>query len=392
MLRCGKRFVVAGIWIGISFLSGCGARSQSEISELSSVPFRQWCASSGSSNCDISASFPGTQKEWNVGLDIFAQVLASPSSIEIERKDFEHPELEELFASLGAGDLLNVVRSLPWLSLEKDLDGFLLKNEKDDAEVGFNGIKLRGAKSVVVRLIGHKIRVSGVALVESGAVRTVQALDLSKAGLVDVYTDSLTISDVPIAYFANVSAEKPSSVGPDIGRIVKAISTLAIDEDFSWRSKITLLLKQIELQKINAILKDFGPRDPISESVAGVLAASSHVMVGGEGTQVLAGVSRMGPAICEFKVVNVPVLGKLTLSLKFGNGFGLQNLRKGTGDVLVSTDVYGVETNYGKVKTLDVKANSLVMQVGRFKIPIEFEPKNPGQGGIQVASGACKEG
>jgi hypothetical protein len=391
MIRFSALGLTCSVVAGCVALMGCGRRSESDTDATSSVTFADWCKVSGSNNCSPSA-VSTSQKEWDAGLSITTQLLTSPTSITLSRSDFDNAALRDLFFALGSADIFNVVRSLPWESLNKDIDGFALSNKADGSLFPFNGIRLSGSKKVGVRLIGKQIRVSGISMLESKATRVIQSLDLSQAGFVNVVTDKGTITKVPIAFFAG--AGRPNVTqgsGVELGKVVKAVSSLALDEKFEWRRKITILFKTSQLSSIKGILKTLTKPDPVSDSVLGVIAASEQLMLGGEGTNMVAQVSRKSPVACKFKIVNVPVLGNVNLELKFAAGFGIVNLRKGQGTTLAQADVYGVETNFGKLKLLNVEAQRLVMSVGNFQVPMDFEPKATGPNAIRVEGGSCSE-
>jgi hypothetical protein len=391
MARFSTLGMLCAVTTGCVALMGCGRRTESETTARSSITFADWCRSSGSNNCSPSA-ITVSQKEWDAGLSITAQLLASPTSINLARSDFDNTSLRDLFFALGSGEIFNVIKSLPWETLKSDLDGFTLSNKADGATFPFNGMSLSGSKNVGVRLIGKQIRVSGISMLESHATRVIQFLDLSQAGFVSVGTDKGIITNVPINFFAGDRRfEVSKRSGVELGKVVKAISSLALDEKFDWRRKITILFRQSQLKAINSVLKTLKKPDPVSDSVLGVIAASEQVMLGGEGTNLVAQVSRKLPVACQFKIVNVPVLGSVNLQLKFAAGFGIVNLRKGSGVTLAQADVYGVETSFGKLKLLNVEAQRLVMSVGNFQVPMDFEPKATGPNAIRVEGGSCSE-
>jgi hypothetical protein len=151
-----------------------------------------------------------------------------------------------------------------------------------------------------------------------------------------------------------------------------------------------LLFPQRYLTRINEVLATLGPRDPVAASVMDVLAKSDQVLVGGASSSNVVSVSRKRPVTCSFRVTNVPVLGSIDLKIHFAAGFGMAGLRKGEKDVLANIDSYGIETNFGKVKSLQVKEDSMVLAVGVVKIPIEYVPKKPSTG-PRVESGVCEE-
>jgi hypothetical protein len=378
-LSCGRRDSFSGFWGGVT-----------------QQPFSAWCSVGGVENCKVSSGGALPQKEWDSALELTAIVLDSSSTFEMSRTDFDNPHLQALFHVLGAKDVLGVLRSFPWNSLSFSVGRFDLRNEKSGVSVDVRGVKFRGTQAVNVRFDRKRILISGIDLIEPNAVRAVRALDLSKAGYVTMITDSLVIQDLPIEFFVsegkfsqNLATQNDAAVG-DVGELVKAISELALDESFGWREKLTILLTQSELPELNKILANFGPRDPVVDSVMNAVASSDQVLFGGERSENVLSVSRKTSLSCSFHVAGVPVVGNLNLSIVFASGFGMAGLTRGENGVLAKIDSYGIETNFGKVKSIEVKPDRMVLNVGLFHIPMAFNPKSDAKG-PRVTDGSCIE-
>jgi hypothetical protein len=367
----------------------CQPKHGSEIEGISVLSFKDWCPTSGSQNCSAKP-IAVDQKAWDAGLSVSSQILNSPSSLDLSRQDFDNSSLRSLFAGLGAADLLNVVRTFPWSSLSNDLGGFILKNAKDGVEIPFNGLKLVGGTSISVRLEGKRIRTKGLALVDKKGIWQIQSLDLSRAGLVNLVTDKMTVNDIPLTYFSGQPQPETESgrKGPSFGNVVKSVVNLAMDSNFGWGRKVTVLLKKDQVKTIDAVLSSLGPRDSVTGAIFALASNSGQLLFGGD-SAVLASVSRDKGASCVFKIVNAPVVRNVDLKMTFASSFGLQRLKKGTGTTLAEIEVFGIETNFGKVKSVTIEAEQMIVNLGIFKAPIAFNPKDPLPGDMRIDAGKC---
>jgi hypothetical protein len=139
---------------------------------------------------------------------------------------------------------------------------------------------------------------------------------------------------------------------------------------------------------IDSVLSSMGPRDSVTQAIFSLASSSGQLLFGGD-SSVIASVSRDKAASCVFKIVNAPIVKNVDLKMNFAKAFGLQGLKKGSGAALAEIDVFGIETNFGKIRSVSIESDKMIVNFGIFKAPIAFNPKDPLPGDMKIATGKC---
>lgn len=352
--------------------------------------FETWCTQWSLENCDAVPATTISQELWTAGLDVFSEVVISPSRLNLSREDFMRTSVKGLIATFGGSGIFAFLNQLPWQRMNTELGRIILTNAAGGGSLTFNGLKIIAAERVELKPAGSQtFTLTGLSI--QGANQTapvpVTRLDLSTVGVLSLQTGAGLVQGIPLEFFSLGEMIEP--VDPTPQQIVKAISAVAFDEGLDWRSKIRLTLLESSTTRVVEIVKRVLPSDsPMSESVGKILSRARGLVVGGEGAQVVS-VSFANPVKCKMKVRNIPILGSLTVTLNLARGVGLQDLTRVQADV-VKARIYGVKTSVGEVRDITFEGERAKLRVGAFTIPIDYTSEGSAEGS-GVDSMTCED-
>lgn len=400
MKRFALRSVVAalslvGVVGGTGALVSCGtgvdtSSSTQSISNLNSVSFDQWCADFSLQNCNVRPDDRIPADQWQAGVDVFSELMASLTSISLTRADFDRKTVQDLFSTFGANSVLSFISKIPWQKLEKSDNALVLLNSSSNAVANFNGLRLIGSQKVVAKFVGKQIvSISGLSMADSlgGHLSTVKYLDLSKPSRITIATDYDRYEDIPVQFFQVPGFKQPPTLTPSAA--FTAIANVVLEPGFDWRHNLSILLKGGNLNNIYNRIKEFIPEGPADDTTRQVIANTDLFMVGGVSSNILLSMQMRKPLKCTAKVRNIPILGSVNFDINFLKGFGLSDLQRIKADG-VKTKVYGVSTSIGTIESIEVDAKQMRLRLGAFTIPIDFVPAQPGGRGPAVDDVRCE--
>lgn len=387
--------VALGLVSGISLTStviSCGRENVSEVQtlEVPSMSFQSWCSSYKLQNCDVKPDNNIPTDQWQAGVNVFADLMDSLTSINLSRADFDRKTVQDLFSTFGANSTLSFVSKIPWDNLSKDDNSLVLRNKTNDAVAVFNGLRLIGSQVVTARFIGPQlVGIKGLKLADSlgGQVSSVHHLDLSKPSRITIVTDYERITDIPVQFFQVPGYKQPATLTPSSG--FTAIANVVLEPGFDWRRNFNILLKGNSVRSVYSRIANFIPEGPADATTKKVIENTNTLLVGGAASNILLSMQMGKPLKCTLKVSHVPILGNVNFDIDFLSGFGLSDLVRVKSDG-VKTNVYGVTTSLGRIESIEVDAKQLNLKLGMLTIPIEFKPSGPNARGPKIDDVLCR--
>jgi hypothetical protein len=382
--------------LGIScfIVLSCGKTTHSETRLLSTnesvtVEFKEWCEEYRLKNCSVTADDSIPTDQWRAGVNVFAELMESLTSIQLTRADFDRKTVQELFSTFGANSTLSFVSKIPWQILRKEDNALVLENSMDDAVAMFNGLRLIGRKRVVARFVGEQvIALSGLQIADAlgGQLEDVVRLDLSESGRITLLTKQKRIFGIPVQFFQVPGFQQPPTLTPAAG--FTAIANVVLEPGFDWKRNLHIFLKGINLRNIYSIISPYIPKGPADETTRRIVESTDTLMVGGATSNILLSMQMKNPLSCILNIKNVPVLGSVDFEINFSAGFGLTDLHRVKADG-VRTNMYGVTTSIGRVEFLEVDSKQLTLKMGVVTVPLEFKPSAPSGRGPQLDNVQC---
>jgi hypothetical protein len=342
--------------------------------------------------CDAKAQDVKVNKEqWDAGLKVFYEVLASPSRLDLPHDDFSRDSIQKLMMTFGATGVLGFINKLPWQNLSHDTNGVVLKNSQAGANVSVNGLKLVGGTVIKMTMGANRVvTVSGLTIAGNGHGSDAELLsiDLSRPGAMQVKTSQQLISDFPVSFFSPAGAIKPINASPT--EIFGALADAALDLRLAWGDKVRLTLLRSNIQAIAAAVSPLMAKNPFNETMDKVLGNTKTMILGKNGPSV-ASLSLKQPMTCDLEIGNIPVVGVLKTSIIFnGSGISLADLKRKNSTV-VTARIVGIraKTPLGEtdVTSLEVTPEVLKIQVG--PVPVSI-PVNGKPGGPAMQSISCR--
>lgn len=394
-----RALVALGLFTGVALptaMTSCGKavpREESSqiqaIYDLPSVDFKTWCAEFALQGCNVLPDERIPEDQWQAGVDVFAELMESLTTIKLSRADFDRKTVQNLFSTFGANSTLSFVSKIPWHTLAKEDNALVLKNNAANAVATFNGLRLIGAQTVYAKFVGKQlISVRGLQITDSagGQLQQVTFLDLSRPSRITIVTNKERIADVPVQFFQVPGFQQPPTLTPSTG--FNAIADVVLEPGFDWRNNLHILLKGRNIRNIYSTISGFIPEGPADATTRKIIENTDTLMLGGASSNILLSMRLVKPLKCKTKITNVPVLGSVNFDIDFAAGFGLSDLVRVKSDG-VKTNMYGVTTSIGRVEHLEVDSKQLNMKVGMVTVPIEFKPAAPNGRGPRVDSVEC---
>jgi hypothetical protein len=157
--------------------------------------------------------------------------------------------------------------------------------------------------------------VEGVALsVPSGEQLNLLKIDLSNAGQLSFISNSKTITNIPVSFFAlkKVLDANPSAV--DV--LIRAICDVVFEPGFNWRNAIHVILDSSNIAVIRQALNrpDSGV---VLKLVDAALGNSKNLWIGGNLRKEVLRLELYSRVDCSMKFTNVPILGNVSANLTF---------------------------------------------------------------------------
>lgn len=367
--------------------------SDSDLQAIDSLPstsFSSWCDQYKLQNCSVQPDNRIPADQWQAGVDVFAELMESLTTIKLSRTDFDRKTVQELFSTFGANSTLSFVSKIPWQLLAKEDNTLVLKNNASNAVATFNGLRLIGAQTVYAKFVGKQIiSIRGLQITDSlgGQLRTVTHIDLSRPSRITLVTDCERIIDIPVQFFQVPGFQQPPTLTPSTA--FTAIANVVLEPGFDWRNNLHILLRGRNLRNIYARIQSFIPKGPADETTRKIIESTDTLMVGGASSNILLSMQMNKALKCTTKISNIPVLGNVNFDIDFLAGFGLSNLVRVKADG-VKTNMYGVSTSIGKVENIEVDAKQMSMKIGMVTVPIEFKPAAPGGRGPRIDNVSCR--
>ncbi|NRA67793.1 MAG: hypothetical protein HRU19_25150 [Pseudobacteriovorax sp.] len=333
--------------------------------------FTSWCRAWDLDSCDNRIEDPSTPEAWNASIGLLTQIMKSPSKINLERRVFDQPSVQTLLARTGGSGILGFVNQIPWILLQSDLDRIILTS-RDNGQVSLNGLKLLTASEVVISAQnGNRFGVRGLTIENAtgDVAASVSAIDLSQADRLQLITSLGTIRSIPLKFFSLRDFVEPAS---GISELIPAIADVVTDPNFSWRSSFEVVLLQRDLQQVINLIRPVLPQTLFGQATRQVIQNGKSMFFGGEraGSLVLAA-SLQSPIDCRSKILDVPILGDIDLEVNFARGIGISSIERTNRGI--ELDMYGIETNFGELKSIEIRGDRALLKVGSFSIPFQFE-------------------
>jgi|GEM_PF-660427 len=395
--RVRSAVVALSAFVGVALSSSmvsCGkaAAPDSDLQamfDLPAIDFKTWCGEYKLQSCGVQPDERIPADQWQAGVDVFAELMESLTTIELSRADFDRKTVQNLFSTFGANSTLSFVSKIPWQNLAKVDNALILKNCSANAVANFNGLRLIGSQSVVAKFVGKQIiSIHGLQIADAlgGQLSTVTFLDLSRPSRITIVTNAERITDIPVQFFQVPGFQQPPTLTPSAA--FNSIANVVLEPGFDWRNNLHILLKGRNIRNIYSRISSFMPKGPADETTRKIIERTDTLMLGGASSNILLSMQMNKPLKCTTKIVNVPILGSVSFDIDFLAGFGLSNLARVKADG-VKTNMYGVSTSIGKVESIEVDAQQLNMKVGMVTVPIEFKTSAPGGRGPRVEEVIC---
>ena len=396
-VRVRNALVALSALVGVALSSSmvsCGKASAPEsdlqaMFDLPAVDFKTWCGEYKLQSCGVQPDEGIPADQWQAGVDVFAELMESLTTIKLSRADFDRKTVQNLFSIFGANSTLSFVSKIPWQNLAKDDNALVLRNSSANAVANFNGLRLIGSQSVVAKFVGKQIiSIRGLQIADAlgGQLSSVTFLDLSRPSRITIVTNNERITDIPVQFFQVPGFQQPPTLTPSAA--FNAIANVVLEPGFDWRNNLHILLKGRNIRNIYSRISSFVPAGPADETTRKIIERTDTFMVGGASSNILLSMQMNKPLKCTTKIANVPILGSVSFDIDFMAGFGLSNLVRVKADG-VKTNMYGVSTSIGKVESIEVDAQQLNMKVGMVTVPIEFKSPAPGGRGPRVEEVIC---
>jgi hypothetical protein len=329
------------------------------------------------------------QRDWEVGIDVFKEILSSPSSIKLSRAELELKVVKDTFNTFGAAGLMSFVSRIPWQNLETGIGSITLSNSGETQTVQVNGLSLIASKTVVIKVgATRSFSVKGLKIADASGSneQTVTSIDFSDAGQLHITTDKQRITNIPISFF--FMKDLVEKVDVSAATVVKTVTALAMNRDFDWKSKITIILSNSNLLRIMNLTNEIAPQSSsFGATLETVIQKSKQILLGGSGNMLISG-SLEAPLSCQMRFINIPLLGTKDIALTFASSFGIMDVKE-TSQKTVMGKIYGVNTGLGRVSTAEIAGAVIKLKVGSFTIPLDLEAQVNGKG-VQLKSVTCK--
>jgi len=379
-----KSFLVSlNLW-SLAWLASCGREETSELnSNGPNIPWALWCKQAKLTEC---GAYTGgvPQKPWESGLNIAKTIVNSPSKIALGRVDIERPAVRNLFTVTGAEDILQIVTQIPWQNIGIGGGTLEMNNLGVKGQITINSLTfISMGKSRFTWRSPLVLDVEGVALsVPSGEQLNLLKIDLSNAGQLSFITNSKTITNIPVSFFAlrKVLDANPSAV--DV--LIRAICDVVFEPGFNWRNAIHVILDSSNIAVIRQALNrpDSGV---VLKLVDAALGNSKNLWIGGNLRKEVLSLELYSRVGCSMKFTNVPILGNVSANLTFDKTFGLATITRQQTKVM--SQVYGVNTSLGKLESVTLDGSKIVLKIGGFSIPLDLSSQNTS--GPEVSNIQC---
>ncbi|MBM3383163.1 MAG: hypothetical protein FJY29_12100 [Betaproteobacteria bacterium] len=397
-LQFRNAFVAFSLFAGLAATSAIVSCRQSPESEtdlraIDALPvasFENWCGAYKLQNCSVQPDDRIPADQWQAGVDVFAELMESLTTIKLSRADFDRKTVQDLFSTFGANSTLSFVSKIPWQMLAKEDNTLVLRNSASNAVATFNSLRLIGAQTVYAKFVDKQlISIRGLQITDSvgGQLRTVTHIDLSRPSRLTLVTDRERITDIPVQFFQVPGFQQPPTLTPSAA--FNSIANVVLEPGFDWRKNLHILLNGRNLRNIYARIQSFIPEGSADETTRKIIENTTTFMVGGASSDILISMQMSKPLKCTTKISNIPVLGNVNFDIDFLAGFGLSDLVRVKSDG-VKTSMYGVTTSIGRVENIEVDAKQMRMKIGMITVPIDFKPSAPGSGGPRIDAVLCR--
>ncbi|MEI8025130.1 MAG: hypothetical protein WCI18_02165 [Pseudomonadota bacterium] len=374
-------------FVNVLILGGmlsCGREETSQLySDAQNVPWTLWCQQAKLTDC---APYAGgiSQQVWESSLNIAKTLVNSPSKIQFQRADIERPAVQRLFQVSGAEDILQIVAQIPWQNIGIG-GGFVgMDNLGAKGKISINSLTLvTTGKSQFAWKLPYVIDVAGVILsTPSGEQLNLLKIDFSKAGQLSFVTNTKTISNIPMDFFALRKHSNTDSSAVD--SVIRAISDVIFEPGFNWRNAVNIALDSSNISVIRQALHrpDAGV---VLKLVDSALANSKSFLIGGTFRKEVLSLELNSAVDCSMKFTNVPVLGNVTANLSFAKRFGLATMARQEAKVI--SQVYGINTTLGNLENVTLDGSKIVLKLGVISIPLDLSSKDTS--GPQVSEINC---
>ncbi len=371
--------------------TGCKMSSQdSETLGAKNVPFPVFCKSFQLTKCNVSPQdVNAKQRDWELGIDIFKELMSSASTIKITREELNRPTVRDVFNTFGAQNLMSFIKSIPWATLSTDTTGITLTGTGATQSVKINGLNLIAEQKVVLKTTNSRaFSATGLSIADANGknAQRVLSVDLSSAGRLHITTEKQVIVDFPISFFTLDGMVHPVTL--NASSVMKTVTNLATDPTFDWRTKITLFLKNQNLVKLLDISNEVMPENtPFGSTLETVVRKAKTLVFGGSGNMLVA-VSLNAPVKCMMNFINIPLIGNKSIGLNFANSFGIENLQK-TPSGSSSAKIYGITSGAGAIQGAEIAGNTIKLKVGPLTIPLDMDKQATGNG-VQLKGITCQ--
>ncbi len=356
---------------------------------VADTPFAKYCQNNGFTKCSSKANdIKVNQQQWEIGVDIFKELLNSPSRLSFTRDEFNLPSIQSIFTTFGASGLMSFVQRIPWQSMEARAGVVTLTSENPSQSLVVNGLKLIAAQQVTLTPgTGRSFVVTGFSIsnAEGKNTETVKIIDLKDTGVMHITTNKQRITQFPISFFTIDGLVQKATLSAT--GVFNTIMNVALDSQLDWRKDANISLTHENIQNLMKSSDNLVVDTSVFGSTLNtVVSKSKYAIFGGSKTQVLS-LGLQSPLACKMTFINIPIIGKIDINLNFGLGFGIDQITRLPSGV-AQARIYGITTSMGAVENAQIEADSMKIKVGSLTIPLDFKQQVSGNG-IQLKTINC---
>jgi hypothetical protein len=371
-------------------LSSCGSSPEeyeTMASSADTIDFREWCKQQKLLKCDAPTNTTIPLKQWQASLGMIRGLTDSTSQIKVSRNDLDLASVQNLLSSLGLGDSISLLRRIPWQTLEAGRGAIVLSPIAAGSGLDFNGLTLQASTNITASWDQTTLKISGLSLKtsQSGPLE-VRAIVFDDPNAIAIVLANQTIAKIPLSFFADGSSTSVGEISPFL--LLSRFADLGLDPAFNWRAKIKISVLGADLKATLEQLERLisaGQDQTLLPFFTSLRAQGKALTAGGTGDLVV-NQSMQAPMSCSLRVQSVPVLGSVEVTIDFAQGFGLSKLTR-LNKQRTKVDVYGVKTNYGDVRTIELEGQRLWIKIGSITIPLNGQNQNNGQlGNVRCAA------
>ena len=355
--------------------------------------FKDFCENSDLRNCDIKTNTPSSFV-WDASLKSFKTLADSPSKIVLTREQFERDSVKNLIEVAGGSSVIEFVNSLPWTSLRMQDNAIELTNTSE-ASIEANGMVLSTeANSKLLIHTAHKIEAVGLFMETRVHGRMpVREINLESPGKVELVTDTLIISEIPLEFLIPSNFPSPAQyfVEPVISadKVIRSIAEVMFEEKNEWNKILDIDLRKKNVDVLKDLSRGGTENSKFKELFELAFNNVNKVTIGGAMSSPLR-IALDTKVECHLHIINVPLLGTFNAKLKIDDSFGISSATLDRDKDQVEAEITGLKVSkFGSLKKLVVDGDELKLKISRIPgyIPLTGEVQ---EDAMQLKSVSCE--